>query len=682
VPYRRNPFFTGQAEILETIHEKLVSGAPADITSSYVIYGLGGVGKSQIAIEYSYRHRDEFDVIQWLRADDYETLLTSYSLLYADASFRGLTGLNLGDETNLETIAKRVRLWFEECQDIKWLLVIDNADKLERDSPDASSQQRQIETIGSLIPRGRSGHVLVTSRVGSAIGQLASQGEELLVMDEDDAKKFLQECSKTGSDEVEDAVALVSELGRLPLAIEQAGGFIREARVSIAEYRRLYKAHRSDALREGLSDTHRSEYYHETVSTTWNVSFNAIEQKDRLAATILRIAAFLDGKRIPKDLFYDADLTVDGNEETISEWKANNAFRTLMAYSLIRSIKGNDALEIHSLVQAVIRDDEKTDTRRCFIKSTELVKRRFPWGSDLTTCRKYLSQAQNSLSIAQDLQIENAVIRYILESVSEYLSLAGQYQDSLVCLERSLRLCEREFGVNHINSANTIHNFGIIYRSQGKFTEALLWYERALTIFDREFGVNHINSAGTINNLGNIYQSQEKFTEAILWYERALTIYDREFGVNHINSANTIQNIGVIYDLQGKFTEALLWYEGALTIFNREFGVNHINSAGTIQNIGVIYDLQGKFTEAVSYCERALKIYDREFGVYHVNSASVLHNLGLVYKGLDDWMLAKSYFERATNLHRQCRGPEHRFSKDSAYELACVIEELERRGAK
>src|SRR5579871_2771469 len=173
------------------IHQKLVSHARPGFTSSYVIYGLGGVGKTQLAIEYSYLHCGDFDIIYWLRADDYETLLRSYSQLYEDSSFRSLTGLNLGDENDLEKISTCVMLWFERCQDLRWLLVIDNADKLQRDP-----KHHQIETIGNIIPRGQSGCVLVTSRDRSALGQLATDGDELLVMDEDEARNFLFKCSK------------------------------------------------------------------------------------------------------------------------------------------------------------------------------------------------------------------------------------------------------------------------------------------------------------------------------------------------------------------------------------------------------------------------------------------------------------------------------------------------------
>ena len=162
--------------------------------------------------------------------------------------------------------------------------------------------------IANLIPRGCNGCVLITSRDRSSLGQLAHDGMELYSMEEAEAKDFLHKCSKTDMKESEDAVALVRELGRLPLAIEQAGGFIRENGLTIAEYRRLYKRNRSQALQEGLSETHRAQYYHETVHTTWNISFEAVQQRDRLASTILRIAAFLDGKRIQKDLFYGAKM--------------------------------------------------------------------------------------------------------------------------------------------------------------------------------------------------------------------------------------------------------------------------------------------------------------------------------------------------------------------------------------
>src|SRR5579871_2428886 len=135
---------------------------------------------------------------------------------------------------------------------------------------------------------------------------------------------------------------------------------------------------------------------------------------------------------------------------------------------------------MHLLVQNIIRDDKNTDKAQCFMQSAELVRRRFPWEGDannLKSCRMYLSQAQNCTAIAQELQIENFVVANILDSMASYLSLAGQFEESLTYKQRALKIQELEFGVDHINSASTIMGIGMVYDSQGKYAEAISWYE-------------------------------------------------------------------------------------------------------------------------------------------------------------------------------------------------------------
>ena len=231
LPYRRNPSFTTREGILETIHKTLVLNAAPGLTSSFVIYGLGGVGKTQIAMEYCYQHRHEFDLVLWLQANDYETLSTSYVQLYQNEAFRTFTKVKVSDDTNFELVLKQVQGWFETCQDVKWLLVLDNADELETDE--------DKPTLGKIIPRGSIGYVLVTSRNRAAVGQLAQGGMELSAMTQSEATAFLQTCCKRS--EVAEMAELLADLGHLPLAIEQAGGFIRTHSTSIPEYRKLYK---------------------------------------------------------------------------------------------------------------------------------------------------------------------------------------------------------------------------------------------------------------------------------------------------------------------------------------------------------------------------------------------------------------------------------------------------------
>ena len=648
--------------------------APRNITSSYVIYGLGGVGKSQVAMQYCYVHHKDFDFIHWLRADDYGTLLTSYLQLYQATLFQKFSKLNVADETNHELVATRIKLWFEQCEQIKWLLVVDNADSLERDNNLnlQTISEQPLPTLGSMIPRGKCGCVLVTSRDRRAVGQLGTDGIELLVMKEDEAKQFLQRCSKADIDTDSDAFQLLCDLGRLPLAIEQAGGYIREHGVTIEEYRKLYNQNKSEALRKGLSATHKLEYYHETVATTWNISFQAIQKKDPIASTILQIAAFLDGEEIQKDLFYNAELDLGDKKCSMTEWVVNDVLGTLLSYSLIQPVKAKESISIHLLVQSIVRERAGTKQLNYFVQSAELIERRFPWGANInnrSNCLRYLAQAQNCIGVAEMLQVETIVIKDLLESLAGYFIVTGQFKEAFKSGKRALKINEREFGVDHINSADTIANIGSVCYSQGKYADAISWHERALKIIEREFGVDHINSANTINNIGEVLRKQGKYADAISWHERALKIKEREFGVDHINSANTINNIGVVLDKQGKYADAISWCERALKINEREFGVDHINSANTINNIGVVLRKQGKYADAISWYERALKIQERNFGVDNINSATTITNIGVVYLEQGHQSLAKQQLIRGYQIFQNNLGDNH---PDTIYSKSLV----------
>jgi hypothetical protein len=96
----------------------------AGCTSSYALYGLGGVGKTQIAIQYAHMHKLEFEIIYWLRSDDYKTLVSSYVQIARDSEFQTLSGLDLSDEDDHEKIAYKVRRWFENCEN-DWLLIFE-----------------------------------------------------------------------------------------------------------------------------------------------------------------------------------------------------------------------------------------------------------------------------------------------------------------------------------------------------------------------------------------------------------------------------------------------------------------------------------------------------------------------------------------------------------------------------
>ena len=647
----------------------MVLNARSDITSSYVIFGLGGVGKTQIAIQYCYKHRHEFDIICWLRAADYETLLESYRELYNNVQFRHVTGLYMGDENNMDMIASSVKLWFETCQDKRWLLVFDGADKLERYPNTATRAEHELTTIANLIPQGRAGCVLVTSRDRSANHQLANDGEELLVMNDDDAKTFLLECSTADPEaSADDAFALVKDLGRLPLAIEQAGAFMRETGMSIPEYRQLFNADRSRVLGEGLPVTHKIRYYRETVSKTWDVSIKEIE-RDRLASAILRIGAFLDGTAIQRELFYDTRVRVDENEEmTPDQFRIASAFKKLMSYSMVRPVKNTRAVEIHTLVQQVVRDKASRQRELWVTAAAELVSRRFPWGGDINNinvCAHYSSQARTCLAHALDPPIRKSTVLPLLESTAGYYEITGQYNDAFNAYERALAM----HGGDDVDSADTLIGLGRAYDRQGKFNEAIGYYKRALTMKQWAFGVDHINTADTLNRLGLTYHSQGDYDEAIKYFKNAKYIYASE---SEVNIADTINSLGITYGAQGKHAEALACFREALEIQESAHGAGHIITADTINNIGNSYYHQGQYNEAMEQYEKALMMYEKAFGLRHISTANDINNIGNVYSSQQNYKQAMEHFERALDIKKNAFGEGHVKTADTIMNIGLL----------
>ena len=220
--------------------------AEPGFTTSFALYGLGGVGKTQIALEYAYVHREDFDIICWLRASDSKTLANSYVELSRNNDMILLGSPTFPDQHDSVDIAKEMKRWFERQDGLKWLLIFDNADKI-------------TEDIVDLIPRRGNGCVLTTSRNQESDGELAVGGHEVEEMKEDEAIQLLLKCARCEGSE-QDSKTLVSILGYLPLAIEQAAGFIRSKRISVARYTAIYEKNKSELLRRSPSLSHKIYY--------------------------------------------------------------------------------------------------------------------------------------------------------------------------------------------------------------------------------------------------------------------------------------------------------------------------------------------------------------------------------------------------------------------------------------
>ncbi len=349
VPHQRNPYFTGREALLQRLHHTLNSGNAAALGHPQAMSGLGGIGKTQLALEYAYRYHEEYAAVFWLKADTRESVL---------ADFQAIARVLSLPEHHAEEQTKPVLAVMDWLQSHpRWLLIFDNADDL--------------TMIRPFLSPALDGHMLLTTRAQS-MGGLAQRIEVECMTPEVGALFLLRRASILAPDATLEgataqdralALQIVEELGGLPLALDQAGAYMEESAYHLKGYLKLYQRQRAALLkrRGGFATDHP-----QPVATTWALSFERVEQADPLAAELLRLCAFLDPDAIPEELLLVATHEFHAPEVATSpdELRINAAIEVLLRFSLIQRNAETETLTVHRLVQAVIQDTMDEETHR------------------------------------------------------------------------------------------------------------------------------------------------------------------------------------------------------------------------------------------------------------------------------------------------------------------------------
>ena len=270
VPYQRNTLFIGRDELLSQLATALQSGEPTALCQPQAISGLGGVGKTQLALEYAYRHRQHYQAVLWTQADTRDALTSSFVTLAQ------LLNLAEKNEQDVNRIIEAVKRWLQRQSE--WLLILDNADDL--------------ALAKEFVPPAFSGHLLLTTRA-TATGSFARRLEVDVLSREHGALFLLRRAKILAPDAALEqaseaertcALGICDELGALPLALDQAGAYIEETGCGLADYQDIYQQRRANLLRRQSNVL--PDYPH-TVATTWSLSFERVEKENAAAADLL-----------------------------------------------------------------------------------------------------------------------------------------------------------------------------------------------------------------------------------------------------------------------------------------------------------------------------------------------------------------------------------------------------------
>ena len=693
LPFPQNPFFTGREDQLQAIHTALTSRGRAALS------GLGGIGKTQTAVEYAYRYRDDYRYVLWVRADTELELVGSY------VAIAQALNLPMKDAENQDETVQYVRLWLSREPD--WLLIFDNADR--------------PELVQPFLPREIKGHILVTSRAQDFQDLGIVRPLEMAILSPAEAVAFLltrtghmrlvgahprvrptqgiqpvtdlpdgQNLTVTGSGqshgiaptEYTAATDLAADLGYLPLALEQAAAYMVTNRVPFAAYLTSYRKQRLKRLEKAKP---KLGHYPDSVATTWALNLKEIQKTAPAAATLLNYCAFLHPDAIPFNLFTQgapvlgeplATALADAADDPLELYDLLNP---LCSYSLVRVEPESQSLSLHRLVQEVIRAE--LGDRGCkdwvdplFRAMGRLLpeKGKTIEYQDWPTLAPLVNHVRELANHCQQQELASTDAADVFHATGAYLLERGQYALADPLLTQSLDLRRKLLGEEHEDIATSLNQAAWTHQLQGRYGEAEPLFLQALAMRQRLLGNEHSDVASSLNNLALLYKKQGRYREAEPLYQQALAMFQRLLGDEHPAIATSLNNLALLYKNQGRYSEAKPLFQSALAMTKRLLGDEHPAIATSLNNLALMHYELGQYSFSEDLYKEALEIDHNVFGSESPEIATDLHNLALVYRNQGKFTESERLFTQALTIKKSFYSEEHPLISDTLFGLGVL----------
>lgn len=658
LPYPRNPFFTGRQQILQILYTALTQPNNASpLTRSYALRGLGGIGKTQIALEYAYRYASAHTALLWVNAETHEALLASF--ISIAERFNVLEQA----EQDGDKVIQAVTHWLGKQRG--WLLIFDNVEDL--------------TLLTQFLPPPQQGSLLLTTRL-QALGTLA-QPITVEPLNRMEAIHFLLQRAKLLSPgtafqhlsptDMLTAQTIVEEMAGLPLALDQAGAYIEETQCSLGNYLQHYLQQRLRLLaRRGNS----CQDHPASIQTTLALSLQHVEQRSLVAAEILRFCAFLVPDMIPEELITGGFAACSEHVQapTVDSWQLDEAIAVLGNYSLVHRNSTTNTLSLHRIVQAVVQDSLPRQEQEAWIKrvitALNLV---FPevkhamWKQ----CERLVPHAVQCAKWTTHLRQANSEIATLLLKTGYYLTMEQhQYREAEPLLWRALQMREAALGAEHLLVAEALNSVGLVYAWQGKYAAAEPLFQRALQIREQQLGMDHPAVVQPLNNLGTLYAKQGKYAEAEAVLQRAVQVKEQPQDNKLILLLNNLANLHL---KQGRCAEAEPLLQRAVQMEEQE-GIDDPDVAYTRSNLAHLHAQQGNYTEAEHLFVRALQMRERVLGNEHLRITPMLSDLANLYLEQGKYREAEPLLQQALRIKEQALGSEHPDVADSQFAFACL----------
>ncbi|PWW80871.1 hypothetical protein C7212DRAFT_361357 [Tuber magnatum] len=563
VPYCRNNTFTGRESVIESIEEACKIGAHSRVA----LHGLGGCGKTQIALEYVYQRSSEghCDVF-WVQGSGILKFTEGFKAIAQHVRIHLVSV-----EEDEEGLLRRTRTWLEGPDSGDWILVIDNADN------DADFIGN-TSPIAKFVPQGRKGTVIFTTRSRQVA---IRQGCKIINVGKMEPEEALELFSKRFNswrrleDEEKGAAAMIlNSVDYLPLAVVGSSAFMTENGTSPSVYWSMFRENDKRArelLLERFSDIQREVDRAESILGTYFITFDRIAEQMPLAANILGLIAFFDRQNIPEEL-----LTHSGLEGMDDSLKFCQAMGKLLRFLLVTEVKyeGTTFYELHRLVQLSIRaylSIEQANQGRA--AALQAISRLFPVYEykRRNICAAYMSHAHALTKDSTDTVAEDIVYR-----MGRHYMEMGSYNNAEIQVRQCIALREADKERDwEGDSYSRFELLGIVHLYQERAKEAEVMFSKVLRDIEKASRLGHRNTLMAVSDLARVLQLLGRYQESEVMNRRALEGYEKILGSDHPSTLSAVRNLALVLRLQGR-------HEGSEVMIRRALEGRRLGSSTAV----------------------------------------------------------------------------------------------------
>ncbi|WP_328592431.1 FxSxx-COOH system tetratricopeptide repeat protein [Saccharopolyspora elongata] len=617
----RNSDFTGRDGVLVPLRERLLS-----CKNTQVLHGIGGVGKTQLAIEYAHGFAAGYDLVWWIDSERTGLISEQFAALAVAA---GLVGTNT-DHTAAELA---VRKYFRENS--RWLLVFDNAE-----DPDAVRPWLS----------GAAGHVLITSR-NPAWNEIGTR-TEVQEFQRQESIALLRSRQPALADAEADRLA--DELGDLPLALAQAGGTLAETGLSVPEYLRLLESRTNDVLNEKPPSS-----YPTSLAAAVRVSMERLAADEPAAVALLQVCAMFAPEPIPTGWLSKPEALPDELAKVAGD---PLAFGKLVArigrIGLARV--GNATIRLHRLVRSVIRDQLSVDRRNALHTSAEaLLAGVVPGSTEDPAAWPEWARLLPHLVEVDPATTENERLRSLACDAALYLLRRGDVTSAMPFVRRLYERWRDRIGPDDVHTLTAANEVAHSHFQLGEYHEAHALIEDTLPRWQENFGDNHVGTLRSWNDLAVILGKLGQYALACeaqeaVWEKRRYLL-----GEDHPETLYAMTNLANVLNSSDEELRARELHETAWGKYRHVLGDDHPYVLRAMNSLARALASTGEVLRARELCEEAWEKSREMLGEEHPDVLDLMANSAYVCEELGDFEEACRLWREAWQRYRRVLGESH-----------------------